>query len=87
MISITLDTVLTESESTSASMILEAGKLRIEYRYYAKKKHSQGVRFEDHVGSASLTIPMECGEPRIKSMHLTYFTNHGESGSIKLEQA
>ena len=87
MISITLDTDLTESESTSASMILEAGKLKIEYRYYAKKKHSQGIRFEDHVGSASLSIPVVDGEPDMKSMQLTYFTNHGESGSIKLKQA
>lgn len=86
MISITLTTDMTDSNSTSVSMILEGNRLRIEYQYYATKKSPEGTRFEDHVGSATLTILMEAGKPSLGQPHLKYFTNHGEAGSMNLQQ-
>ena len=87
MLSITLNTALTRSNSSSATLIREAGTLRVEYQYYAQKSSPQGTEFEDHVGSATLSIPMTNGEPDLARLDLSYFTNHGEGGRVSLERA
>lgn len=86
MLSVTLNTGLTRSNSSSAALILEAGMLRVEYQYYAKKNNPQGGEFEDHVGSATLSIPVKDGEPDLEMLDLSYFTNHGEGGRITLKR-
>lgn len=85
MISITLTTDVTQSNSLSASMIREGKQLRVEYQYYAKKKSPEGTRFEDHVGSATLSIPVQKGEANLEQPHVSYFTNHGQVGSMTLQ--
>jgi hypothetical protein len=58
----------------------------VEYQYYATKSHPQGGPFVDHVGSASLRIPVKDDEPELESLELHYFTNHGERGSADLKR-
>lgn len=86
MLSITVRTALTQSNSSSATLIREAGSLRVEYQYYATKSNPQGGPFVDHVGSASLRIPVKDDEPELERLELHYFTNHGERGSADLKR-
>jgi hypothetical protein len=86
MLSLTLSTGLTRSSSTSASLIMDGGMLRVEYQYYAKKNDPHGGVFEDHFGSATLTITMRDGCADLELMDLSYFTNHGEAGRIALRR-
>ena len=71
------------SESTSAALILGGGHVRLEYQYYVRRMNRPANDAVPHQGAAFMDIPIDdCG--KATNLTLSYFTESGEIGVIKL---
>lgn len=80
---VTVDTALAISHSTSSALIVDGGKIRLEYQYMAERKQDPGSALHAHRGAVFVDFPSS-GHDSASNLKLNYFTEHGETGVIAL---
>ncbi|TWC30368.1 hypothetical protein FBY03_12456 [Pseudomonas sp. SJZ079] len=83
--SITLRTDRITSQSSSAALVVNGGVLRLEYQYIAHAIHDPDNQLVTHNGAAFVDLPaLHCN--LATNLKLSYFTEHGEVGTIRLDR-
>lgn len=83
-IGIRFQTDKTLSHTDSASIIIQANQAKVIYQYKTEKRRPDQDDFPDHSGTGILRIDRHDGNYDKNNIEGTYYTDHRETGTIKL---